>query len=544
VSDNPIVRDIGVIVVAAVLFVGLGRAARIPSIVAYMLAGLVLGPWLGLVQANEPLEVISEAGIALLLFLVGLELSFDKVKDVGRVALITGVVQIAVMFAVGFAVAVVLGHPRGEAAFLGAAASFSSTVLVVKLLVEMGQFQETHGRLAVGVLLVEDLVVIVVLTFVAGLAGESDQEAGVIARGLFFAFAGMTLLLATAVFASRRLLPRAFGWISRSQEAQFIWSLSWCFVLILAAEALHLSVEIGAFLAGVSLAQLPSSRELARRVHPLMSFFIAIFFVTLGIQMELGAALARWPTVLVLSALVVVVQPALIAWVLSRGGYGERTAVLTGISLGQISEFSFILGSLALAGGLLNDAVISLVGAVGLITMGVSSFTILHGDAIHSWATRSGLTRLLRAKPARETPSQGEAPQGHVIVVGMNALGLRIVRELRARGERTLAIDTDPIKLRGLQGRTLPGNVSYLSVLDEAGLARAKLLVSALQIEDINRLLAFRCSELGVPCSIHAFDQSLVAELSQLGASHVMESRRVGLDRVLDALHDAGVYGS
>jgi Trk K+ transport system NAD-binding subunit len=118
------------------------------------------------------------------------------------------------------------------------------------------------------------------------------------------------------------------------------------------------------------------------------------------------------------------------------------------------------------------------------------------------------------------------------------------VRELRARGERTLAIDTDPIKLRGLQGRTLPGNVSYLSVLDEAGLARAKLLVSALQIEDINRLLAFRCSELGVPCSIHAFDQSLVAELSQLGASHVMESRRVGLDRVLDALHDAGVYGS
>ena len=131
-----------------------------------------------------------------------------------------------------------------------------------------------------------------------------------------------------------------------------------------------------------------------------------------------------------------------------------------------------------------------------------------------------------------------------LIVVGMNSLGRLIVRELTQRGERTLAIDTDPAKLHGLPGDTMIGNVDYLSVLEEAGLGRAKLIVSAVQIEDTNRLLAFRAREFGVPSSVHAFDQSLVPELRSLGATHLMDSRAVGIERVMDALHDLGVYGS
>jgi Kef-type K+ transport system membrane component KefB len=544
VSDNPIIRDIGVIVIAAVLFVGLGRAARVPSIVSYIFAGLTLGPLLGLVQSNEPLHIISETGIALLLFLVGLELSFDKVRDVGRVALVTGVAQMAVMGTLGFAASLLLGHPAREAVFLGTAITLSSTVVVVKLLSLMGHSRTIYGRLAVGILLVDDLAVIVILTLVAGIAQGSGLGASELVTSMALAFSGMSLLLATALLASRQLLPRAFWWVSRSHEALFIWSVAWCFLLILAAEALHLSLEIGAFLAGLSLAQLPFNEELRRRVDPLMNFFIAIFFVTLGIQMDLGAAIVQWPTTLALSAIVLLVRPLAISWLLARQGYGERTCVLVGSSLSQISEFSFILAALVLATGLIDGAAVSVVAAVGLITMGLSTYTILHGDLVHALATRLGVTRLLRAKPERESDAREEALEGHVIVVGMNTLGRRIVRELRARGERTLAIDTDPAKLRGVPGKTLLGNVTYQSVLDEAHLGRARLLVSALQIEDINRLLAFRCSEHGVPSSIHAFDQSLVDELKGLGASHVMESRRVGLDRVLDALHDAGVYGS
>jgi Kef-type K+ transport system membrane component KefB len=540
VSDNPIVRDIGVIVIAAMVFVAMGRTARVPSIVAYIVAGLVLGPALGLVQANEPLQLISEVGIALLLFLVGLELSFDKVRDLGRVSLVTGLLQVALTFALGFGAALLLGHSRGEAAFLGAVVAFSSTVVVVKLLSEVGHVQEPYGRLAVGVLLVQDLVVVVALTFVAGLRGEAGAEP--VPFGPLLAFAGMALLLGAVLLVSRRLLPAAFWWISRSREATYIWSLSWCFLLILAAEQLELSLEIGAFLAGVSLAQLPLSHELRRRVHPLMNFFIAIFFVALGIQMELGEALARWPTTLALSALVLLAKPLLIGALLARQGYGERTALLAGASLGQISEFSFILGGLALSAGLIDESALSVVGAVGLITMGVSSYSIQRGARVHALASRARITRLIGARAERNQGSAQPELGDHVIVVGMNALGRRIVRVLADRGERTLAIDVDPIKLRDLPGHVMLGNVNYLSVLEEARLARAKLLVSALQIEDSNRLLAFRCAQVGVPSSLHAFDQSLVPELNELGASHVMESRSVGLERVLDALHEAGVY--
>jgi Kef-type K+ transport system membrane component KefB len=350
------------------------------------------------------------------------------------------------------------------------------------------------------------------------------------------------VLLLTAVLASRRLLPRLFGWVARSPEALFIWSLSWCFALILAAQALQLSVEIGAFLAGVSLAQLPVSHDLRRRVHPLMNFFIAVFFVTLGIQMDPADALQQWPAVLALALFGLLAKPALIAALLARQGFGGRTAFLCGLTLGQISEFSFVLGAMALSAGLIERSTISVVGVLGLLTMGGSSYMILYGERLRAWTARWDFGRLLGA--GGEEPAEAQAAlEGHVIVVGMNSLGRRLVGELARRGERTLAIDSDPEKLAGLPGRSLMGSADYLSVLDEAHLGRAKLLVSALQIEDTNRMLAYRARAAGVPSSVHVFDQSLVPELQQLGATHLMDSRTVGIERVMDALHDAGVYG-
>jgi hypothetical protein len=274
-----------------------------------------------------------------------------------------------------------------------------------------------------------------------------------------------------------------------------------------------------------------------------MNFFIAVFFVTLGIQMDPAEALRQWPATLALSLFVLVGKPLMIATLVARHGYGERTSFLSGLTLGQISEFSFVLGALSLSAGLIGRATFSVIGAVGLITMGASAYMILYGERLHAWAARTGFLRLLGVRGGERASPAGPPLEGHVIVIGMNALGRRIVRELRSRGERTLAIDSDPRKLAGLPGSTVIGNADYLSVLDEAGLERAKLLVSALQIEDTNRMLAYRARECGVPSSIHAFDQSLVPELRQLGATHLMDSRSVGIERVMDALHDAGVYG-
>ncbi|MDZ7779021.1 MAG: cation:proton antiporter [Gemmatimonadota bacterium] len=550
-SDASILRDLGVILVAAAAFAILARSLRIPSIVAYILAGLLLGPVSGVLEVSEGVELASEIGIALLLFLVGLELSFAAIRDLGKVAGVGGTAQVVISALVGTGLAVLLGFPAREALFLGVALSFSSTVVVVKLLEQRGDLQDTYGRVTLGILLVQDLLVVVVLTFVSGLAREGSASLLRMAMDLWISFGGMAVLVVVAIGASRSFLPLAFQWIGRSPEATLIWSLSWCFLLILGAQWLGLSVELGAFLAGVGLAQLPFNDDLRRRVGPLVNFFIAVFFVTLGVHMDPVEALALWPSALALIAFVMIVKPMLLLTVIPRLGFGERTAALSGLTLAQTSEFSFILAGLGLSAGLIGEEILALIALIGLGTMGLSSGLILNSRRVYVRLRAAGLLKVFRAPHEgprdREEAGSGHGPafglRDHVIVVGMNSLGQRIVEGLRQRGVATLAVDTDPLKLAEVDGPVLVGDTDDLTVLESAGIRRAELVVSALQIEGANNLLAYRCRTLGIPCSVHAFDVAVVPDLREIGATHLMDSKTAGTRRLTEALGAEGVYG-
>lgn len=534
-GEIAVLRDLGWILVGAALFALGARVVRMPAIAAFLFAGIALGPVAGVVGVSETLDLISHTGIALLLFLVGLELSVEKIRDVGGSAVVAGVGQIVLTMGAAAGVCLLLGFPLVHAGFLALAVTISSTVVVVKLLDQRRELDSLHGRLAVGVLMVQDLVVILVLTLVAGLGGERGLVEGIAA-----AFGGTAVLLVVALAAAKWLLPRPFAWLSDSPEAMFVSALCWCFALALGAEAMHLSLEIGAFLAGVALAQLPYNHELKRRVHPLMNFFIAVFFVTLGIQLDPGAAIADPVAVLVLTAFVLLCGPVLVMLILARLGHDERTAFLGGITLGQVSEFSFVLASAALAAGLIDDRVLSLIGVVGILTIAASSYIVLNGDALYRRFRAPGLLRLLPLKDGREAPVE-ETYEGHVVVVGMNALGRRIVEGLAARGEKVLAVDTDPVKLEGLAARTMLGSVDHASVIEETGIPLARLVVSALRIEDTNRLLAWRCRALGVPVAIHAFDQSVARELEVIGTDYLIASKNDGVRAIAAQLAAEGM---
>jgi Kef-type K+ transport system membrane component KefB len=547
--DYPLLRDLGFILIAAAAVVLAARAVRVPAILAYMVTGLVLGPATHLLHPSGTLELISKVGIALLLFLVGLELSLDKIRTVGRVAVVAGVGQIALTLGLGWGLALALGFTGTSAVLVALAMTFSSTVVVIKLLEERDALDAVYGRIAVGVLLIQDVAVVIALTLLAGLEDSGAVGLASVGRGVAEAGAGMAALLVVAYLATRWLLPPLFRWLSSSLEAVFVWSLTWAFAFILAAQLLGLSIEIGAFIAGISLAQLPYSHELVRRVHPLVSFFLAVFFVTLGAHMELAAALAVWPAVLALSAFVLLGKPAILMALIPRVGYGERTSFLASLTLGQISEFSFIVASLALSVGLVDASFISVVGAVGLVTIGTSAVLVQAGDGVYATVRRTGLLRLFRP-PASPEPAPEPGLSGHVIVVGMNTLGKRLVRELTERGETVLAVDVDAAKLEAVRaepgdvpGRleTLQGNTDHPEVLEHAGLERAKLLVSALQIQDANNLMAYRARQAGVPSAIHAFDARLAHELEDHGATYLMVSKYDGIRQMTAALRDAGV---
>jgi Kef-type K+ transport system membrane component KefB len=539
-TDFPILRDLGFIVVAAALCVLVAQRVRVPSILAFMLAGLVLGPATGLVHVTEGVELIAEVGIALLLFLVGLELSLSTVRDVGTVALVAGGGQVAATAAGGFGLALLLGFDGREAAVLAACLTFSSTVVAVKMLAQKRELSALHGRIAVGVLLLQDLLAVVVITLLAGLGRAGGVGAAQIGESVLFAFLGVGALAAAALLISAYVLRRILSGWRAPAEASLIWSLTWCFLFMVAAERIGLSVEIGAFIAGVALAQLPQGHEVSRQVEPLVDFFIAIFFVTLGIHMQPSAMTGMVGALIAFTFFVLLFKPATLLALIPRLGRGERTAFFAAVTLAQVSEFSLIVATAAAAEGVIGEDLLSLIGMLALVTIGISAFAIRSKERLFEAVQTRGLLRPFAgsADTVDATPTHRA---GHVIVVGMNTLGRRLVHGLAERGERVLAIDTDPAKLAGLPAETLTGSADHVGLLQEADLGTAKLLVSTLQIEDANHLLAFRAHEAGVPASIHAFDPSIIEDLRSLGTEHLMVSKHDGIRQVAAALRAAGV---
>jgi Kef-type K+ transport system membrane component KefB len=543
-NDLQLLLNLGFIVITAATFAFVGKLIRMPTIVGYILAGIVLGPVLHLVELDHSLELISELGIALLLFLVGLELSFAKVKDLGRVALILGGIQVLLTATGGMLVAHFMGFAPMESIFLGGTVTFSSTVVVIKLLDQKGVMNRLYARISVALFLAQDIVVIGALTVLTGFGGSEPLAPIELLINFGKAFGGMAVLLILALIAARYLLPKPFAWAARSPDTVFIWALCWCFLVVILAHQFHLSVEIGAFLAGIAIAQLPIHEDLHRRLHPLMTFFIAVFLVTLGIKMELSSFAAIWPTALGLSAFVLLIKPIIVFSILARMRFSEYTAFQTAIATGQVSEFAFILLALGATTGLIGADIVALGGLVGITTIALSSYLIIHSEALYAAIARTGILKLLRAKQEPDSEILRHR-KDHIIVVGMNALGREIVKQLTLRDECVLAIDTDPKKLEGLGGADiLIGNVEYQSVVEEVGLREARLVVSALQIEDTNHLLAYRCRSASVPCAIHAFDLSVVNDLLDLDVTYLMMPAADGILQQRQLMQQEGIFKS
>lgn len=339
-GEPEFLRTLGWMIVSSAVLLLLVRRLSMPSIVVFLVAGLLLGPILGVIDltaafgghhaagVSGAIALMSELGIALLLFMVGLELSLERIKDVGKVAAVAGIAQISVTATIGYGLSWAFDFTHIEAAILAMALTFSSTVVVVKLVDQRKETDTLHGQIAVGVLLVQDVVVIIALTFIAGLGGDGGGAAtgDGMALNLAKAFGGMMFMLIGSILASRYLLPAPFKWASRRAEMLLLWSLALCFTYVTAAMALSLSPEIGAFLAGMSLAQLDCAHALTRRLQALMNFFIAIFFVTLGAQMQLSEAGSQIVPALTFAAFVIVTKPIVLMLAIAKLGYNQETA--------------------------------------------------------------------------------------------------------------------------------------------------------------------------------------------------------------------------
>jgi len=376
-SDDVFVQVAAILIVSTVAG-ALAIWLRAPLVIAFVVVGVVVGPSVaGLVEPGGELELLSQLGVALLLFVVGLKLDLHVIRRLGPIAVVAGGAQVAITAAGGMALALALGLSPTPAAYVGIGVAFSSTIIVVKLLSDRRELDDLHGRLALGILIVQDLVVVVAIAITS--SADSDGAGGTSVATILLT--GVALVTALAVLA-RYLLTPLLHRIARAPDLLVLFAIAWAIALGATGEQLGLGIEVGAFLGGVSLASTPYRDAIGSRLVTIRDFLLLFFFIDLGSRVELGELAHEAGTAAVLAAFVLVVKPTIVMGTLGALRYRKRVSLETGLALAQVSEFSLILAAVGLRVGHIDESTAALLTAVALVTIAVSAYVYPQAGAI------------------------------------------------------------------------------------------------------------------------------------------------------------------
>ncbi len=472
---NNFFTELGLIIIIATVIVLIVRFLKQPAILGYVATGVILGPAvLNFINNQDMLESLSTFGIAFLLFLVGLELNLIKVKAVGRQSLILGLSQVIITTVVGFFIIKFFGFAAIPALYIAVALTFSSTIIVVKILAEQKSVDSLHGRLALGMLLVQDFLAIVALIFISGLTG-AEQGIG---QQLINTGIKVAILLLIVFLCRRYFLPPIFNRLARNDELLLLASMSWCFVLSIFSLSIGFSLEIGAFLAGLTLASLPYNLEIASKIRHLRDFFIVIFFIVLGSKLIFDPQTINLSLLITLTLFVLIGNPLIVMIIMKFMGYRKRTGLFVGLAIAQVSEFSLILVELGRHLGHLNTNHVSLVTLVGVISITVSTYYITYNEKIYR--TVSNWLNIFQNE-IEENEVDEKKLSNHIILFGYHRLGEHIVTILQKLGKPVIVVDFNPVAIQYLKKQNIPcfyGDMTDLELIDKTQMAEANLIIS------------------------------------------------------------------
>src|SRR3989338_2074484 len=473
-----------IIIVSAVLAV-IARIIKQPPIIAYLIAGVVVGPLFLNITASssEFIQVFAHIGVAFLLFIVGLSLDLRVLKEIGVVSTFAGIAEIIVVGGIGFLISAGLGMGSTTALYIGAALAFSSTVVVVKILSDKKEIDTLHGRIALGILIVEDFVAALALMIIP----LSTNSSNILVIASKFGIALLTIFI--VFFIAFKWFDKLLDYLARSQEVLFLFGIGWALSLATLFDALGFSLEIGALVAGMSLASSKYTLELGGKIKPLRDFFVVLFFVFFWSQMVGPITKTLILQSVFISAIVLIIKPLIVMLTLRLFGYGKRTNFLTGLSLSQISEFSLILTLLGFTTGHITQEIMSLAVLIALITIGISSYGIYYSQAIFNRVTNA-LFFIEGKKQMDRTP---EKKYYDIIVFGYHRIGYKILESIKNMKMKVLVIDYNPRTINALEKSKIDaiyGDASDKEFLSQIGLGRAKMVISTIPEQGANIAIA------------------------------------------------------
>lgn len=549
-----LITPFGEVALLLAIAAGIGLAGmllRQPLIVAFIAVGLVAGPSaLDIVQSNEQIDLLAELGIVVLLFLVGIKLDVKLIRSLGGVSIMTGLGQVAFTAFFGYLIGLGLGLGHVTSLYVAVALTFSSTIIIVKLLSDKREIDALHGQIALGFLIVQDLVVVLAMIMLSAIGiGAAGMDGGHGGGSILVVLASGVALVGTVILFARYVADPLTERLARAPELLVIFAIALAAIFAAIGDLVGLGKEVGGLMAGVALASTSYRETIAARLAPLRDFLLLFFFIALGATLDLSLLGTHVIGAVIFSLFVLIGNPLIVLIIMSAMGYRKRTGFLAGLTVAQISEFSLIFIAMGVSIGHVGEDALGLVTMVGLVTIAASTYMITYSHQLYSV-----FEPLLGVFERKGTPREPLEAGKHkdepysVIIFGLGRFGTAIGLRLKKRGVRALGVDFNPLAVRrwrelGLE--TEFGDATDPEFVAELPLARADWIISTVPIhptglshEDARTTLMQLTRSTGFPGQVAVTSHSAgdTRILSGAGADLVLEPFQDAADRAVELL--------
>ncbi len=523
IDGNTFVEVAAIMSMATILGV-IGQKLRQPLVIIFLLTGILAGPAvLGIIHSYHQIELLAHIGIALLLFIVGLRLDLNLIRTTGPVALATGLGQIVFTSVIGFIIAIVMDMSFLTAAYVSVALTFSSTIIIVKLLSDKKEIDSLHGQIAIGFLIVQDIAAILALVALTTFGTSLTQKDSVYISAIVIGTKGFGLLVVVALLM-KYILPKMTNRLINSVELLTLFAITWAIFLSSASELLGFSKELGAFLAGVSLASTKYRDSIGDRLTSLRDFLLLFFFIDLGARLDWSTFGSNVGTSLIFSLFVLIGNPLIVLIIMGLMGYRSRTGFLAGLTVAQISEFSLIVAALGLSIGHITNETMGLITLVGIITIFISTYMILYSSQLYNLL--SPFLKVFEKENAyREAAieNKSETATIDVILVGLGNYGSGLAHYLLQSGKTILGVDFNPTALNKWREKGVPvlyGDIANQEIYDQLLQKKTQWIVSTVRLRSLNLALAHNLGKEEFKCklALTATNEEEAEEFKNVGA--------------------------
>ncbi|WP_414837556.1 cation:proton antiporter [Candidatus Nanosalina sp. VS9-1] len=527
IANTTLPVELTLVIVTATVLAVVARKLKQPVLLAYLLTGLVLGPaLLNIVGGTRTLTLMSELGLGFLLFLVGIEMNLDEIRDLLKPISVIAVGQTILQTGLAFVVPLALGFGFFETVIIALCTVFGATPVIVKILTEKDELKSLPGKLDVGVLVLQDIYLILIVALInSGTLTQPDQILGTLAK--IVALIGVIGVISLA--SSRYILDDIFKQIADNRHAFFIHGVAWAFLFITLAEFMGLSVEVGAFLAGLGLGQIPYREEIKERIRPLTDFFMVIFFSTLGLTLSVENLQAYWVEAILASGVMMIGNFVIMFYLIDRMKFTPRTSFIGSINMTQVSEFSLVVGALAVQQGYIGNDVLGYISLMAVFTIGLSTYLINYNKEIYQKIEH--LLEWLESEEKKDV--EINQLEDHAVIVGYDEISEKICRTLE-REHDILVIDQNPDNTEVLSRSPyeyIYGDFKHGEIREGANLEGAEFIISFSDEKDVNLKVLEEQTDNAIKI-VTAKRLEEASEMYDLGADYVIMENILAGNRI------------